>query len=87
VPLAALAEMRVVVGPQTISRYNNFRTVLVSGSAAPGVSSGDALAAMEEISARALPRGFGFEWTGTAWQQKQAAGQTGILVALAVLFA
>ncbi len=49
--------------------------------------SGDALAAMEEISARALSPGFGCGWTGTAWQEKQAAGQTGILVALAVLLA
>ncbi|MBW8268422.1 efflux RND transporter permease subunit [Caldovatus aquaticus] len=87
VPLRAFADVRVVVGPQTIGRYNNYRSVLINGAPRPGVSSGEALAAMEEISARVLPAGYGFEWTGTAYQEKQAAGQTGILVALAVLFA
>ncbi|MBX6746193.1 MAG: efflux RND transporter permease subunit, partial [Acetobacteraceae bacterium] len=87
VPLRSFADVRVVVGPQTIQRYNNYRSLTINGSPKAGVSSGDALKAMEEISARALPPGYGFEWTGTAYQEKQAAGQTGILVALAVLFA
>ncbi|WP_135468910.1 efflux RND transporter permease subunit [Crenalkalicoccus roseus] len=87
VPLRAFADVRVVVGPQTLQRYNNYRSLTINGSPAPGVSSGEALAAMEEISARVLPPGYGFEWTGTAYQEKQAAGQTGMLVALAVLFA
>lgn len=87
VPLRSFADVRVVVGPQTIQRYNNYRSLTINGSPKPGISSGDALKAMEEISARALPPGYGFEWTGTAYQEKQAAGQTGILVALAVLFA
>ncbi len=87
VPLAAFANVRVVLGPQTIQRYNNFRSVTLLGSPRPGISSGDGLRAMEEVSARVLPQGFGFEWTGTAYQEKQAAGQTGILIALALLFA
>lgn len=87
VPLRSFADVRVVVGPQTIQRYNNYRSLTINGSPKAGVSSGDALKAMEEISAKALPPGYGFEWTGTAYQEKQAAGQTGILVALAVLFA
>jgi hydrophobe/amphiphile efflux-1 (HAE1) family protein len=87
VPLRAFADARIVVGPQTIQRYNNYRSVTLNGAGAPGVSSGDALLAMEQISARALPSGYGFEWTGTAYQEKQAAGQTGIVVGLAVLFA
>ena len=87
VPLRAFADVRVVLGAQTISRYNNSRTVLMNGSPAPGVSSGDALLAMEQISARVLPPGYGFEWTGTAFQEKQAAGRTGVLIALAMLFA
>ena len=87
VPLRAFADVRVVVGPQTLQRYNNYRSLTINGAPAPGVSSGDALAAMEQISTRVLPPGFGFEWTGTAYQEKQAAGQTGMLVALAVLFA
>ncbi|GGC51882.1 transporter [Siccirubricoccus deserti] len=87
VPLRAFADVRIVVGPQTISRYNNYRAVSISGSPRAGVSSGDALAAMEELSGRVLPAGYGFEWTGTAYQEKLAAGQTIYVVALAVLFA
>ncbi len=87
VPLRAFADVRVVLGPQTIQRYNNLRSVTLNGQGRPGVSSGDALLAMEQISARVLPSGYGFEWTGTAFQEKRAAGQTGVLVALALLFA
>ena len=87
VPLRAFADVRIVVGPQTISRYNNYRAVLVNGAPKPGVSSGDALAAMEELSRRVLPAGYGYEWTGTAYQEKLAAGQTIYVVALAILFA
>lgn len=87
VPLRSVADVRIVLGPQTITRYNNARSVLINGAPSPGVSSGDALAAMEEVSARALPPGYGYEWTGTAYQEKQAAGQTGLILSLAVLFA
>ncbi len=87
VPLRAFADVRTVIGPQTLQRYNNTRSLTINGAPAAGVSSGAALAAMEEISARALPPGYGFDWTGTAYQEKRAAGQTGTLVALAILFA
>ncbi|MCW8084339.1 efflux RND transporter permease subunit [Sabulicella glaciei] len=87
VPLAAFANVRVVLGPQTIQRYNNYRSVNFLGQGRPGISSGDALLAMEEVSRTVLPQGFGFDWTGTAYQEKQAAGQTGVLVGLALLFA
>lgn len=75
------------LGPQTIVRYNNYRSITVQGTPAPGVSSGDALAAMERVSQATLPPGYSFEWTGTSFQEKRAAGQTGMIVALAVLFA
>ncbi len=87
VPLRAIVDVRVVVGPQVITRYNNYRAVTVNGSPRAGVSSGDALAAMEEISARTLPAGYTYEWTGTAFQERQAAGQTGIILSLAIMFA
>jgi len=87
VPLRSVADARIVLGPQTINRFNNVRSVAIQGAPAPGVSSGAALAAMEEIAERVLPQGYGFEWTGTAFQERQAAGQTGIILALAVLFA
>jgi hydrophobic/amphiphilic exporter-1 (mainly G- bacteria), HAE1 family len=87
VPLRSVATVRTAVGPQVISRYNNYRSVTVNGGPKPGVSSGDALAAMEQISARTLPPGYAFEWTGTAFQERQASGQTLIILSLAVLFA
>jgi HAE1 family hydrophobic/amphiphilic exporter-1 len=86
VPLRALADIDLVLGPQAITRYNGFRAAAINGAAAPGYSSGDALAAMERISA-GLPVGYGFEWTGTALQEIEAAGQTTIVLGLAVLFA
>jgi len=87
VPMAALASMRTIVGPQVITRYNNYRSVTVNGSPAPGVSSGGALAAMAALSARTLPEGYTYEWTGTAYQEHEASGQTGVILALALLFA
>ncbi|KAA2212626.1 efflux RND transporter permease subunit [Teichococcus oryzae] len=87
VPLRAFASARTVTGPQFITRYNNYRSITVQGGPAPGVSSGDALLAMEEVSRNNLPAGYTFEWTGTSYQERQAAGQTGPILALAVLFA
>ncbi len=87
VPLRAIADVRLVLGPQTISRYNNYRAITILGAPAPGVSSGDSLAAMEEISERTLPPGYSFDWTSTAYQEKQSSGQTGPILGLAVLFA
>jgi hydrophobe/amphiphile efflux-1 (HAE1) family protein len=87
VSIRAFAEARLILGPQSIIRYNNFRSATLNGGPAPGRSSGDAIAAMEEISATTLPRGFGFEWTGTALQEKQASGKTTTILALAMLFA
>ena len=87
VPLRSLATVHIVTGPQVITRYNNVRSVTINGSPGPGVSSSQALAAMEEISNKVLPSGYGYEWTGTAYQEIQAGGQTGVVLALAVLFA
>ena len=87
VPMRSLAGLRIVTGPQVITRYNNYRAVTINGSPAPGVSSGDGLGAMATVSARTLPQGYAYEWTGTAYQEQLASGQTGVILALAVLFA
>jgi HAE1 family hydrophobic/amphiphilic exporter-1 len=87
VPLRALLTTELILGPQLLQRYNNYRSVSIQGGAAPGFSSGDAIAAMERISKVVLPAGYGFEWTGTALQEKEAGGKTPIVLALAVLFA
>ncbi|MEM1313601.1 MAG: efflux RND transporter permease subunit [Pseudomonadota bacterium] len=87
VPVGSVATPRFEVGPQSIVRYNNARSVTLNGEPAPGVATGTALQAMEEISDVTLPDGYTYEWTGTALQEKQAAGQTGAIIALAVVFA
>lgn len=87
VPLRSVATISTVLGPQTIARYNNYRSITINGSPAPGVSSGTALQAMTDISAKTLPPGYGFEWTGTAYQEHESQGQTSIILGLAVLFA
>jgi hydrophobe/amphiphile efflux-1 (HAE1) family protein len=87
VPMRSIADLRFIVGPQVITRYNNYRSVTINGSPAPRSSSGAALAAMQEVSERTLPPGYTFEWTGTAYQEHEASGQTGPILATAVIFA
>jgi hydrophobe/amphiphile efflux-1 (HAE1) family protein len=87
IPLRSLAEVRVVVGPPALIRYNNLRAVTVQGTPAAGVSSGQALQAMEEVAAKTLPPGYAGEWTDTAFQEKRAEGKTAIILGFAVLFA
>src|SRR5437763_6175947 len=87
VPIRALAEAKLVQGPQTVVRYNGCRSAIVNGAAKPGYSSGQALTAMERVSATTLPAGYSFEWTGTALQEKAASGRSGAVLGLEVLFA
>src|SRR5438045_6973488 len=87
VPIRALAQARLIQGPQVLVRYNGYRAPIVNGAQKPGYSSGQELAAMERISAATLPAGYGFEWTGTALQEKTASGQTASVLGLAILFA
>jgi multidrug efflux pump subunit AcrB len=87
IPMRSLAEVRLVVGPPALIRYNNLRAVTIQGGPAPGISSGQALKAMEEVAAKTLPQGFAGEWTDTAFQEKRAEGKTPIILGFAVLFA
>jgi hydrophobe/amphiphile efflux-1 (HAE1) family protein len=87
VPLRSIADAHVIVGPQVITRYNNYRAIPIQGTPSPGTSSGTALAAMAQVSQQTLPAGYGYEWTGTAYQEVAASGQTGAILGLAVLFA
>ncbi|HUA78241.1 MAG TPA: efflux RND transporter permease subunit, partial [Acetobacteraceae bacterium] len=87
IPLRSLVEARVVVGPQALIRYNNRLAATVQGSPAPGVSSGQALAAMEAVAARTLPSGYRGTWTDTSFQEKRAEGKTVMILSFAVLFA
>ena len=87
VPLQAVANIELVTAPSRVIRYNNLRSVTLNGSPAPGYSTGQAIAAMEELAKRTLPTGYTYEWTGTALQEKAASGQTGFILALAIVFA
>jgi len=87
IPLRSLVEVRVEVGPPSLIRYNNVRAVTVQGSPAAGVSSGQALNAMEGVAVRTLPQGYAGEWTDTAFQEKRAEGKTALILGFAVLFA
>ena len=87
VPLRSLVEIRVVVGPPALIRFNNLRAVTVQGSPAPGVSSGQALNAMEKVAASTLPQGYAGTWTDTAFQEKRAEGKTAMILGFALLFA
>ena len=87
VPLQAVANIELVTAPSSVIRYNNLRSVTLNGSPAPGYSTGQAIAAMEELAKKTLPAGYTYEWTGTALQEKAASGQTGFILALAIVFA
>ncbi|MEO7178094.1 MAG: multidrug efflux RND transporter permease subunit [Allosphingosinicella sp.] len=86
VPLASVATLRNDSGPSRVVRYNLFPAVELQGAAAPGVSSGAALEAMEGIAAKTLPAGFSYEWTGLAFQEKAAGSSSALIFLLAVLF-
>ncbi len=87
IPLQAFASARVIIAPSSIQRYNNLRSVTVQGGPAPGHSSGEAIQAMEQISDATLPKGFSYQWTGTALQEKKASGQTASILLLSLTFA
>ena len=87
ISMRSLATTRTILEPAIISRYNDTEAVPVFGTPAAGASSGNALAAMADISNRTLPQGFSYDWTGTAYQEVAAGGQTGPVLVASVLFA
>ena len=86
VPLRSLVTVNRTIGAQNIQRYNNYRSIKISGAPANGLGTGAAIAAMEEIS-KNLPAGYQYQWTGTTLQEKDAGGQTMAIFAMAFLFA
>jgi hydrophobe/amphiphile efflux-1 (HAE1) family protein len=86
VPISAVATLVRDTGAQRVVRYNLLPAVELQGGAAPGVSSGDSLAAMEQLAAKTLPPGYTFEWTGLAFQQKEAGSSSALIFMLAVVF-
>jgi len=88
IPLTALVTVREVTGPEIIERYNVFPSAKILGGPAPGYSSGQALAVMEEVAAQALPDGYALAWTGTSFQEKATGGasRTVFLVGVLMVF-
>ncbi|MBG0511641.1 multidrug efflux RND transporter permease subunit [Agrobacterium sp. MOPV5] len=85
VPLSSFASVDWQMGPSQIIGYNGYPAVRLSGSPAPGFSSGDAIAEMERLAAE-LPKGFGYEWTGQSLEEIKSSTQAPILFALSILF-
>ncbi len=85
VPIGSVATLSDTTGPYRVTRYNLAPAVAIDGDTAPGWSSGQSLATMEQVAAEMLPRGYDFEWTGIAYQQKYAGNTAALVFALAVL--
>jgi HAE1 family hydrophobic/amphiphilic exporter-1 len=85
IPIGSVLTVQEAFGPQVINRYNLYPTASILGSAAAGRSSGEALAAMEEVARDVLPSTMGIDWTGMAYQEKLVGGQALIVFGLAVL--
>ncbi|MBZ4399701.1 efflux RND transporter permease subunit [Myxococcus sp. AS-1-15] len=86
IPLESLVKVQPTISAQLIRHHNLFRAVELSGQAAPGVSSGQAMEAMEELAARHLPQGMSAEWTGISLEQKESGGQSLLIFGLGLLF-
>ena len=86
IPITALGTTYYTTGPGTIKRFNMFNSATISGEAAHGYSSGQAMDELEQIVRRELPASVGVEWSGLSYQEKHEGGQTGTVLALAFLF-
>lgn len=86
VPLSALVTYEMVQKPSIINHYNLFRAIEVNGSAAPGYSSGDALAALEEVAAQTLPQGYTYSFSGLSAQERESGNSTMYIFALCIVF-
>jgi hydrophobic/amphiphilic exporter-1 (mainly G- bacteria), HAE1 family len=85
-PLASLVTIKRVSGPEYTNRFNLFRSIQINGSPAPGYSSGQAMAAMEQVANEVLPAGFGYAWSDMSYQENKAAGGQAIVFGMSFLF-
>jgi len=87
VPLRSVVSLTTVLAPFVIPRYNLAASAQVNAVTAPGSSSGQAMAAMEQVASEVLPEGYGYEWSGLSFQERRSSGQETLIFALAFLFA
>jgi len=85
VPLAALGEIKPDTGPIDVPHYNLYNAAKITGNPAPGYSSGQAIQAMEDVAAQLLPEGFGFEWTGSTYQEQKTGSQAMYIFGLSIV--
>ena len=85
IPLKSLIQVSNVVGPEQLDRFNGFVSARILGSGRPGVSSGDAIKAVEDVAARALPEGYTVSWAGQAFQEKRTGRQSAVAFTLAIV--
>ena len=86
IPITSLGSTQYTTGAGTIKRFNMFNSAIVTGAAAHGYSSGQAMAVLERIARNHLPSNIGVEWSGLSYQEKHEGGQTGVVLTLAFLF-
>jgi HAE1 family hydrophobic/amphiphilic exporter-1/multidrug efflux pump len=86
VPMSTIGTISMTTGPDILQRYNMFRSAEINGANASGVSTGQALRVMEDLAAKDLPQGYGYEWTGIAYQEKEAGGTQGPIFSMAIIF-
>ncbi len=86
VPLRTLTRTTSILGPESLTRYNVFRAAKVNGSPGPGFSTGQAIAAVEQLAERVLPDGMGFEWSGMTYQEIRSGAQLPLIFLLALIF-
>ncbi len=86
VPLRTLTKTSSMLGPETLTRFNMYRSAQINGSPGPGLSSGQGITAMEQLAKRVLPDGTGFEWSGMSFQEVKAGSQLPIIFGLALIF-
>ena len=86
IPLTSLGTTDYTTGPGSIKRFNMFNTSVINGTTANGASSGQAMEILEQIAREKLPENIGVEWSGLSYQEKQAGGQTGLILSLVFLF-
>jgi HAE1 family hydrophobic/amphiphilic exporter-1 len=85
-PLASLITVKRVSGPEYTNRFNLFRSIQINGTPAPGYSSGQAMAAMEQVSNEVLPAGFGYAWSDMSFQEKKAEGGQAMVFGMSIIF-
>ena len=86
VPLSAVVKVKNVVGPYSLTRFNMYPAITINGMARSGVSSGQAMNAMAELSEKTLPKDMGYAWSGSALQEQESSGQIGPILAMSLVF-